>query len=364
LRSGDTNHPGGFEIFSITNPAAPAWLGGYESRSEANAIRIAGHYAYLAVGATRTVTNDPGYLEIIDVNDLSNPVRVGRADTFGRANSVRVEGTFAYLPESTRWTGSNLLGALEIFDVSTPTNPNHKGTYYTGASAISVDVSGGLAYLADGVTDLRVLDVSVVANPTSVGVYDVDERTACAAEFARPASFIRVVSNLVFSAGENGLHVLDVSTPANPVRVGGHCPLPFISAFDISGLYVCESIYSSAANSFLLSVSDLGNPTNWVLVALSVVFAEPRAIQVAGNCVYLGTNPMLVYEMSQQPLIKSISISNEYLTLTWDYAPGFVLQHTSSLDNPAWSDVPDSEDRTSIELLITNSNGFFRLAKP
>jgi len=290
--SADTNHPGGFEVFCTTNPAAPAWLGGYESRQPANAIQVAGHYAYLAVGTTRTLTNDPGSLEIVDVSDPANPLRAGQVDTFARANSIRVAGNMAYLPESTRWTGSNLLGAFEIFDVSVPTNPIPIGIYHTAASAVSVDISGSFAYLADGLTDLRVLDLRDPTNPASIAVYDVDERLTCLAESDGPASFIQVVSNLVFSAGLNGLYIMDVSMPANPVRIGGHCPLVDIYAFHVSGQYVYETMWSSYANAFFLAVSDWSTPTNLVSASSSLIFGWPRAIQAAGNYVYLGTNPV------------------------------------------------------------------------
>lgn len=57
-------------------------------------------------------------------------------------------------------------------------------------------------------------------------------------------------------------------------------------------------------------------------------------------------------------------ICNSVSPLVWDYAPGFVLQRATSLANPLWSDVPDSADRSSIELPVTVTNEFFRLARP
>src|SRR5258707_1197086 len=61
---GDTNHPGGLEIFSVTNPAAPVQVSGYTSILRANAVQVVGQYAYLAEGTSRTFTNDPGAFEI------------------------------------------------------------------------------------------------------------------------------------------------------------------------------------------------------------------------------------------------------------------------------------------------------------
>jgi len=52
------------------------------------------------------------------------------------------------------------------------------------------------------------------------------------------------------------------------------------------------------------------------------------------------------------------------LVLTWDFSPGFMLQRTASLSNPQWSEVPGSQGQTAVQLPLTNSNEFFRLAKP
>jgi hypothetical protein len=215
---GDTNHQGGLEIFSVTNPTAPMRVGGCESVAPVNAIQVVGQFAYLAEGMARTLTNDPGTFEIIDVSDPTNPMRVGGVATLARANEIRVVGNFAYVAESTRWTSSNLLGTLEIFDISTPTNPIRVAIFDTAGSATSVDVSGGHAYLADGVTDLQVLDVSDPSKPQPVGAFISDvAHNACGFEPGGPAKFVQVVSNFAYSSGDNGLHVLDISDPSHPL---------------------------------------------------------------------------------------------------------------------------------------------------
>ena len=326
-------------------------------------MRVVGHYAYLAEGIGQTVTNDAGAFEIIDVSDSADPVRIGGIATRGRANGIQVTGNYAYVPESTRWTGSNLLGALEIFDVSTPTNPLHVATYDTGGSATSVDVSGGHAYLADGVTDLEVLDVSNPASPRRVGGYNTDEWNNVGAEHGGAALQIQVVGGLVYSAGEDGLHILDVNDPANPVRVGGLNDLPFDYAFRVSGHYACAAFWSSLARTFLLSVFDVSDPTNLARVATSEIFAWPDAVQIVGHHMYLAGETLLVYEIRELPVIRA-SRSGGTLVLTWDDAPGFILQRNASLSDPDWSDVPGSEGQTRIERPFSNDCEFFRLVKP
>jgi hypothetical protein len=354
---------GGLQVFSLSNPSAPAWVSGYQSALPANAVQVRGQYAYLAEGTTRTFTNDPGSLEIINVSNPANPVQVGSINTLGRANAVRVAGNYAYVAESTRWTGTNLLGALEIFDVSSPTNPVRVAIFDTAGSATSVDVSGNYVYLADGVTDLQILDVSNPSNPRRVGVYLSDiAHNACGFEPGGPAKYVQVVGTHAYSAGENGLHVLDISDPRHPTSIDDNFCFP-IQSLLVSDGFVYATIWSSWANTFILSVLDARDPTKLTGVGWKANW-DSRVFGVASNLVYLATNPLSVYEIIDRPSITSFSINTDSLILTWESAPGFVLQRTTSMVDPVWSNVPGSEGNTSISLPITGPQEFFRVAKP
>lgn len=363
LHDADTIHPGGLQIFDVTDPAAPRRVGGYESSVQVNAVRVVGGYAYLAEGARRTFTNDSGAFEIIDVSDPSRPVRAGGIAIRGRANGMHVAGSYAYVPESTRWTGSNLVGALEIFDVSSPTNPVRVATFDTGGSATSVDVSGGYAYLADGVTDLQVLDVGNPANPRRVGGYDTDEwRNYGGFEHGGAALRMQVVGRLVYSAGEDGLHILDVSDPANPVRVGGFNYFPFWGAFYVSGHYTYATLYSSFRNLVFLEELDVSDPANPVWTRADPIQAD-ASIQVVDRRVYVPAENLLIYEFKEVPVIRASRVGG-MLILTWGDATDFILQRAASLTDFEWSDVPGSEGQGGIELPMGNGGEFFRLVRP
>jgi len=62
--------------------------------------------------------------------------------------------------------------------------------------------------------------------------------------------------------------------------------------------------------------------------------------------------------------INSIVRVGDHVLLRWDGAPGRRLQWASSLTNPNWADVSDSEGQSSIQLPIGSGNEFFRLAGP
>ena len=356
-------HPGGLEIYCVTNPVAPVRVSGWESQSLANSVELSGHYAYLALGITQTFTNDTGSFEIVDVGDPFNPVLAGRINTLARANDIRVAGNYAYVAESARWTGSNLLGALEIFEISTPTNPVRVATFETAGSATSVDVSGSrnIACLTDGVTDVQVLNVSDPSHPWRTGIYQPD-LSQCAFETFAPADSVQVVGKIAYSTGGHGLNVLDISDPSQPVRILDNSCIPTYS-FHVAEHYAFATIFNSSLNTFFLYISDTTNPTNWVTVGLQRDW-QPARMQVVGSLIYVATNPLIIYELTNRPAIQSISNRDGNLTLVWDYAPGFVLQRTTSLGSPSWIEMPETRNATSIILPSTVDSEFFRLAKP
>ena len=224
----------------------------------------------------------------------------------------------------------------------------------------SIDVSDNHAYLTDGVTDLQVLNVSDPAHPRRVGIYQPD-LSRCAFEPLGPANYVEVIGNRAYSAGENGLHMLDISDPSNPARITDNSCMP-IYGLGVAGHHAYMVLYSSLLNTYFLHIADTTNPTNWAWVGSKGDW-HPGPMQIVDNLLYLATNPLLVYEISDRPAITSRFFDAESLILTWDFAPGFALQSTPSLRNPFWGDVPGSENQNGVELRVTSGGGFFRLAR-
>ena len=83
----------------------------------------------------------------------------------------------------------------------------------TRGGALDVKLVGDRAYLAVGYSGLAVLDVSNPANPVRVGGYDTSGY----------AEGVAVSGNIAYVADRDaGLQIIDVSNPANPVRLGGY----------------------------------------------------------------------------------------------------------------------------------------------
>ena len=107
-------------------------------------------------------------------------------------------GSLAYVADG--------ISGLRVLDVSDPASITELGAFDTPDNAYGVDIVGSVAYVASGTGGLRVLDVSNPASITEIGVFDTPES----------AQRVKVVGNLAYVADRfSGLQVLDVSDPAN-----------------------------------------------------------------------------------------------------------------------------------------------------
>ena len=85
---------------------------------------------------------------------------------------------------------------------------------FTRGPACDIKVVGSRAYVAAGGGGLMTLDVSNPANPVRLGGY----------ETGGYAQSVAVSGNLAYMAdGTNGLQIIDVSDPAKPVALSSFC---------------------------------------------------------------------------------------------------------------------------------------------
>ena len=101
-------------------------------------------------------------LEVLDVRDPHNPVRVGGCETItASAEDLAVVEDHAYLATD---------AGVEVIDISNPTNPVPLSVYETGIGrTFGVSIDGAYAYVADYLSGLHVLDISDPEHPRRVG---------------------------------------------------------------------------------------------------------------------------------------------------------------------------------------------------
>ena len=182
-------------VVDITDPLTPHFVGGDSGFNPVEAMALRDTFVYCA---------EISKLEIFSVAKPRQPVRVGRCNSLDLAVcGLDVQGQYAY----------EIAGAfgLGILDISDPTSPYLVSTT-TGhrVNSKGIAVRDSFAYVPSAYDTLWVISVANPAQPRFLagaaigdgGGYDVCLRDSYA--------FL----------GCTGFHVFDISSPAQPVKVG------------------------------------------------------------------------------------------------------------------------------------------------
>jgi hypothetical protein len=174
---------------------------------------------------------------------------VGGCDTAGQVHSVAVTGNYACVI-GRRWTGAASVGFIELFDFSVPAN-------CVRVAAISAVLMLPTEWRQPATTPtsriakggLHVISVSIPANPQRVGGYEPS---------IMPHN-VTVSGNYACVADDtDGLQVIDVSNPANPQRVGGYATGGYATGVAVSSnfVYVADRNAGVAVSGHFACVAD------------------------------------------------------------------------------------------------------------
>ena len=226
---------------------------------------MSGNYAYVSD------TNTAHELEVINVSNPAAPAIVGtyNSTVMSGANAVAVVGTKVYLIGGTY---------LQIIDVTNPAAPALLGAYNLGAgsTANEIAVNGSYAYVAtsNNATELMIVNISNPASPTLAGTFNLPGNTDALAI----ASF-----DLSVVIGQGGnLYDIDVTTPAAPVQravlamggnvtdiaLGRNNTYAFVATDYILGELVVTDI-SAFASPFIVDTFNSPNSLGWNGIAYS-----------------------------------------------------------------------------------------------
>jgi len=145
------------------------------------------------------------------------------------ATDLAINGDHAFL---TLWRGSNWWtgkGALYVIDISDPTLPTQLGAWINPNSAMAVAVAGNYAYVGLAGT-LAVIDISDPAWLQEVGHCDA----------VNSAVDLVIAGNHLYAAsfGGAGLHIVNISDPANPHQVNSYDPRGYAYGVAVDSSYV------------------------------------------------------------------------------------------------------------------------------
>ena len=178
----------GLNIVDVADPTRPTLVGSYQA-SFASSVEVVGHYAYLLEGS----------LDILDVSNPAAPVEVGSYTNMHGTSQVHVAFGLAYVVYR---------GGLMLLDVSTPESVAFVGDYGL-SDAVGVAVAGQYAYLV-APSVMAVLDLDEPNQPNRIGTYTSFDRVSAVAADGRTA----------YVAAGQGLYLVDVSSPSALAQTG------------------------------------------------------------------------------------------------------------------------------------------------
>ena len=246
-------------IYDIATPSAPKRRGAFEFPEKIWGFRVYGSLLYVADGFSG--------MQILDVSNPDAPVVRGIAKTAGQSKAVSVAGNKAVV--------ANHMTGVDLIDVADTKQPRYIGSAFLDGYARDAAIAGTTAYAVDNPTGLYVLDVANVAtknfDPASalqdahapqvielaettagarlavlVGGEPIDPKRTPRPAGTRPRGTLQfwdlstaakpVMASLYRTPGiprhvamqgalayvadsEDGLHVVDISSPAKPVAV-------------------------------------------------------------------------------------------------------------------------------------------------
>ncbi len=213
-------------IFDISQPRLPSFVGNIPEGVGAS-VAVAGNYLY------RTFANPSLYRIYLGIYDVSNPVSPVRVDSVllpGYGYHYSSAG-IACLDDYVHM--AHVLGGYSIFDAHDPHDVQQVGHVQTSGCNGSLFVKGDYAYLGEysGIQKfLSVVDISDPQDCAEVGrlAFNTDIR------------HIWVQGNYAYVTDDSGaMHIVDVSTPASPVRVGYYL---YPSDWGAYGVFVKDTI--------------------------------------------------------------------------------------------------------------------------
>jgi len=164
---------------------------------------------------------------------------------------------------------------FEVVDFSVPSNPVELGklSFNKFSSITDITLEGNYAYVTNGLDGLRVIDITNPANPIEVDSFAVVD----------PALRIFISGNYAYLTEDtDGLHILDISNPANPFEIGYYNTIGNAEGIMVSGNYA----YIADGDEGLI-ILDITDPTKITKVGSFATGGYSFQVVLEGNDAYV-----------------------------------------------------------------------------
>jgi hypothetical protein len=149
------------QIYDVSNPYAPAFVGSVQIPLYGFGLWVSGEYAYVIsyVGLHSIST-----LVVVDISNPASPTIVGSTDTGTpgvNVADIKVVGNYAYVAGQSEGQSEIL-----VFDISNPASPYLLSSLPVAHSPQGLDVEG--SYLYETIYDANLLNIYDISNPASL----------------------------------------------------------------------------------------------------------------------------------------------------------------------------------------------------
>lgn len=250
----------GIAIVDVGDPAAPTEVGALDLEPGQLVHRIA-----VGDGVVFAGLRGAGW-SVIDVSDPTMPAAIFHEPDVSGQDLAFADGVL-YVAD---------VNGVQVFDVADPAMPVPLvQDLVLPGSTQSVVVAGEFAYAAGLTVGLSVIDISDPAAAFEVTTLDLDGR-----------GYLTVVGDRAFVSATDGVHIVDVADPTQPVELGVYQGerLEAVAADDRLWILGSDTQTQSAPTLSVVDVTDPAAP-----IAVSTVFdafATPSWIEVADGRVF------------------------------------------------------------------------------
>jgi hypothetical protein len=267
------DHTGGLQIIDASDPSNPRRIGRYSEVGITRSVDVSGHYAFLA--------DELQGLQIVDLSDPAHPVHAARFNIEGYATKVRAHSHYAYVA---------IGKSVKIVDVGNPSAPRHVSTISTPGEVKDITLCPHRAYITTragiaGSSGLHIVDVSDPAQPQTVGYYGAQDPVICEI----PIHGVTTLGRYLCLVDSYALHILDVSDPTKPTRLG-RCESLTLGSKDavaVIGNLACVVSHDEA----ILQIYDISVPERPRPLASRRTSGRPFGIKATGNYVCVADGP-------------------------------------------------------------------------
>jgi hypothetical protein len=269
----------GLRVVDVSNPAQPQEIGRFDTLAEVWNLELSENYIY-ALGGDE---DPPHHIWTVDVSDPTDPLLVNTLtlDLHG-VSDLSASGSLLGL--AAVWAG------LLVYDITIPAAPVLVGSYWLGEekACCNILLSGDIAYAGiwGGETEqLHILDVSAPAQPHLLSTLDIK------------VYGMDISGNYLYVAtgDDQSVVVMDVSDPTRPAIVSTYQTefLPRSICFQWEYLYV-------ATMGEGLRILDVRDPANPVETGWYVMEDEIQAAAACGTLAFTAQeHSLVIYDCSE-----------------------------------------------------------------